>query len=654
MVISPEFFDLPVEKRVKITQELVKSLGFQPAVAESDPDHDLWRRHPDENMAQLEDYYKQNLSVGAWGALQELLDLLDLSDIDVDKSFDGGLSRAFEDLLEKSLWNEADHPRDEDGRFTTKWGRAMHIGHNIDGIRKKWRKDLKLKGMPRDKVTALMIGLIDKGCFRIGNEESDDEGVFGLTTIRREHIKVQGDTIHFDFIGKKKVHQQHSVTDKDLARVMKEVLKIEGGKRSGGKEDASDAVFKYQNTQGEIRTPSQYVVNSYLKDWGVTAKDFRTYHASRIVYELLKEKNTNVPAEKEKNVRVSIEEAAKRLGHTPDTTKRSYLDPKIIELYMADMLKAMDFDLYYNEPGDGDTLEKAQDDGTDLHDKLMSGVRRRYKARLHYSPDGKPYTLKQLAEINGVIQKYMPNAEKFGESLAVRAVLLGKLMSELEVQNLQLAKLAIETIPSDIQAVRENFTVRPIEGDPLPVLPLQTEEINTIKWASLHAGEHLQGATDDLIQGVRQLVIQARQDRLTPQELAQRLYDKFGEYNRDWRRIAIMETSSAMNNGYLMTLQDGDTLTIEEAADCCKKCREINVGRTFTYRVKPGDPETEIWVGKNNVGKKQADWKPCVPLHPHCRAKYLRLNSTFYKMVDGKIVLKNAQEILAEKEAKTE
>ena len=680
--IPKQVFDLPTASKIRVAEELIKALGFKSTLKESEADHKLWAAHSNENMAQLEDLYYENLTVPLWYMMLELFDVLGLElpvseELTIEKSV-GYLWSELEacggnipELLEKGIWREDLHSRDMQGKFAHKWGKAVHIGLNIDTIRKTLAKDLKQKGMPRDKAVALMVGLVDKAALRIGNDNSADEGIYGLTTLRREHVRVDGDTIHLDFIGKKKVHHTRSVTDKALAKAMRETLGLKGGKRSGGKESADDAVFKFVNTQGELRTPSQYVVNKYLDQWGITAKDFRTFHASRIVYEELKGKNTNVPEEKEKNVREAIAHAAEYLGHEPDTSRRCYVDPKIIDLYLGNLLKsymteeelreiadetieayANAFQKWYNTTEMETELHKAfdDDDGSKLRERLMSGVRRRFASRLKYKPGGDAMTVRQIAELNKVMGKYTISAQAWAESMAVRAAILAKLISETEKSNVTLARLALETAPYDIASVRLPFALtESTSGVAVPILPLQGQEIHSIQWAALHAAELVQTQNEYLKAGIRQMVIQAKMARWTPQELASALYDKFGQYNRDWRRIAITELSMASNNGYLATLNDGDKLTIDEAADCCPQCARLNVGKAFTYRLKPGNPETEVWVGKSNFGRKAKEYIPCVPLHPSCRGRYTKFNHKFFRMGDnGKLVLKSKEEILAE------
>ena len=576
-----------------------------------------------------------------------------------------------EPLEKAGTWHESEHPRDEKGRFATKWRRAIQLGHSLTSMRRKYNKDMKLPGMPRDKVTALMVGLIDKGQFRIGNDESAEErGVYGLTTLKREHVAVKGNTITFKYLGKKNVPQYRKVTDKLMADTMREVLKIEGGMRSGGKKDAKDDIFKFINTQGDIRTVSPYNVNGYIEKWGVTAKDFRTYHASRKVYEYLQ----NAPGiDVEKDIENAIKKAAKDLGHEPRTCKRAYVDPNILKLYRK-LKKSLwetgewtweefgeAFEKYYGtffdfrEPPAPEKLEKAAGKGDDILERLMTGVRKRFrdkmKSKLAYKADGQPLPVSALKTLEETLKKFMVKPEQWAESAVTRATVIGKLIGEAEKGGRKAAKVLFDTLPVTVERVEKPFTVRTATGGKLPVVPLQSQELTALRYAQVRAGDYINTKNQDLINGVRQAVMQATQERWDAGKLAGVLFDKFGAANRDWRRIAITELAMAGNNGYLSTLDDGESVIIQESADMCKHCRRLNHGRIFRYTTNPRDADerNDVWIDKTNVGRKVKDWVPTVPLHPHCRGRYTRVNTTFYKMKEGKLTLKTADEILAER-----
>lgn len=290
------------------------------------------------------------------------------------------------------------------------------------------------------------------------------------------------------------------------------------------------------------------------------------------------------------------------------------------------------------------------DDGEGLRNKLMGEVRRRFKERLKFRPDGKPYTIKQLTIIKNIFDKFRINANKWAESLAVRSYIIGNLLASRDSANKDMLSLLFDTIPKDIKRVSVPFMLTSKEEGGLKMLPLQSQEVNAIKWAKLHAAEEVRTKEEEVLKGVKHLVVQARMERWEPQRLAQELFDQFGQYNRDWRRIAITETAKAVSNGYLMGLKDGDQVFIQESAGMCDHCRRLNTGKVFTYREIPGNEKTELWVGKTNYGRKTRDWNPCVPLHPHCRGRYVKFSDVFYRMDEkiGKIVRKTKDEIISE------
>jgi hypothetical protein len=323
------------------------------------------------------------------------------------------------------------------------------------------------------------------------------------------------------------------------------------------------------------------------------------------------------------------------------------------------------FDMFWRWYGNPD-LEKEEPDvflksiEPDLikgenFDKFMGNVRKKFRDRLKYKANGKPFSPEQLSVLERICRKFHVNPSQFAESFMTRATVLGRLLGATEKEDRKVLQVVFDSLPIKIEATQKpiHLTARYIGDDKdaeVTLLPLQNQERNALEWAKMHAADYIQSKQQDLLTGVRRLVMQAKQERWEPNYLAGQLFDYFGSYNRDWRRIALTELAYAENNGYLMTLQAGDTVYIFEAANCCKKCKEINLGKTFTYVKKPGNPYTEVWVGKNNVGKKTADWVPVVPLHPHCRGRYMRLNKTFYKMDEyGKIVLKTPEEIMTEK-----
>lgn len=320
--------------------------------------------------------------------------------------------------------------------------------------------------------------------------------------------------------------------------------------------------------------------------------------------------------------------------------------------YHKDILRQVYEDFYANyrvrKSLDND-LEKAnKDDNSDNKKRFLGKVRHRYQARLRYRPDGKPYTLRQMQDLEKVLRKYQVDPRVFAESMAVRSTIIGKLLAERDVTNTPLMISMIENMPTRIEQVRKPFVLKQEDGTELQVLPLQPQEINAIEWATQFSGEHIRATQEDLISGVKLLVAQARRERWEPNKLQQELFDRFGKYNRDWRRIALTELAEATNNGYLLQLKDGEMVIGQSAVDCCDACLTLVDKQIYKYRTEPGDPDSEIWVGKSNAGLKRRAWKPAVIIHPHCRCRWTRINTDFFKVENGEVKQKTADEILAE------
>ena len=556
------------------------------------------------------------------------------------------------DFLKKSVWREEDHPRDERGRFTTKWGRAVGIGRDLKKIRSTYREDLRQEGLGRDKVTALLVGLIDKGCFRIGNDVSRErDGVMGITTLTPENVRVEGSKMIFEYTGKRGVPQKRVLQDKLMAGVMEEMLAIdEKPKKPGGKEEI-DAIFKYYNTKGELRSVSNYVVNQYLDRWGITAKDFRTYHATRIVFEELnKQPQPRKLEDRKEKIDEAISKAAEKLGHEPRTAKRSYVDPNLINLYMHSRFrKSMDTKEYtwadyadlFGVWEDDDKLEKSSKFKAFV-ERMRSKVRRRMRDRLRYKPDGGHYTRKQLEDMEKLLRQFNVNYHDYVRELKIKGAVAGRVIDHL----LEGEKVDPDDIPVDMATVRKRFNLRGDKGSEVPVLPLNKQEKNAIEWAEQYVGENIRSKQEDFISGVKQIVMEGRKNRKSASEVTQELFDHYGELNRDWRRIAVTELGESLNNGYLHTLDEGDYVVGQSAAGACTKCLELVSGKVYRVVKEPGDWDTEIWPGKSNVNRKRRNWVSAVIMHPHCRCRWTKINTKFYKVEDGKVKLKSKEEVV--------
>jgi DNA topoisomerase I len=220
------------------------------------------------------------------------------------------------------------HPRWREVRDADKFGRLAGLARSLPRIRAKVARDIKLPGLPREKVLATVVRLLETTFVRIGNEEyARENGSFGLTTLRDRHVKVSGSTVRFVFRGKSGVEVEAGVTDPRVARVVKRCEELPG-----------QLLFQYQDEHGERRAVTSDDVNMYLREASgqdFTAKDFRTWAATVLAAGALRElAEFESEAEAKRNVVAAIDQVARRLGHTRAVCRRSYVHPAVVDTYL--------------------------------------------------------------------------------------------------------------------------------------------------------------------------------------------------------------------------------------------------------------------------------------------------------------------------------
>ncbi|HEV7173428.1 DNA topoisomerase IB [Pedococcus sp.] len=221
------------------------------------------------------------------------------------------------------------HPLWRVKRDQEKYDRVLLAARRLPQARKRILRDLALDGMPRERAAAAAVRLLDLGYFRIGNDAyTEDNGSFGLTTLERHHVRRRGDVIVFSFVGKSGV--EHTVEIDDAVAI--EVLERMRKRRS-----ASRRLLAYQQGRSWSDLDAA-TVNLYLGDLlggGMTAKDFRTWHAT--VLAALALATTDEPgdtqASRKRAVKAAVEEVARYLGNTPTIAKGSYIDPRVLDHY---------------------------------------------------------------------------------------------------------------------------------------------------------------------------------------------------------------------------------------------------------------------------------------------------------------------------------
>ncbi len=224
------------------------------------------------------------------------------------------------------------HPDWRSVRDETKFGRMILFGEALPKIRERVETDLALRGLPREKVLAAVVKLLETTLIRVGNPEYVKQNhSFGLTTLRNRHVEISGATLRFEFRGKS--GQDHSVEihDRRLARILKQVRDLPGQK-----------LFQYLDDDGERQSISSEDVNDYLRATtgeDFSAKDFRTWGGTVLALSALLELG---PCETEKEASRAVVEAVKRvsasLGNRPAICRKFYVHPLVIESYLEGSL----------------------------------------------------------------------------------------------------------------------------------------------------------------------------------------------------------------------------------------------------------------------------------------------------------------------------
>jgi DNA topoisomerase-1 len=220
------------------------------------------------------------------------------------------------------------HPRWREVRDETKYGRMVVFGQTLPKIRERTDHDLALPGLPRDKVLATIVRLLEATLIRVGNEEyARENGSFGLTTIRGEHVDVAGSTVKFQFRGKSGKDWTIDLRDRRLAKIVQRCQDLPG-----------QTLFQYRDDDGEYQTVDSDDVNEYLREitgQDFTAKDFRTWAGTVLATLALQELEAfDSETQAKKNVVRAIESVAERLGNTPSVCRKCYVHPAVIEAYM--------------------------------------------------------------------------------------------------------------------------------------------------------------------------------------------------------------------------------------------------------------------------------------------------------------------------------
>jgi DNA topoisomerase-1 len=215
-------------------------------------------------------------------------------------------------------------------RDRQKFDRVLRLARRLPAMRAVCDRDIASRGLTRERTLAGAIRLLDLGFFRIGSEAyTEENGSYGLATLRRSHVRVTGDEVRFDFAAKGGQRRIQAIRDPELARLASALLRRKGG----GPELLA---FRDGKTWRDVRSED---INAYLKDMAeeeISAKDFRTWHATVLTAALLasEEEGLTSLTSRKRVVSTVVREVAEALGNTPAVCRASYIDPRVIDRFL--------------------------------------------------------------------------------------------------------------------------------------------------------------------------------------------------------------------------------------------------------------------------------------------------------------------------------
>ena len=219
------------------------------------------------------------------------------------------------------------HTQWREKRDETKYGKLVVFGGLLPKMRARVDRDLSLPGLPREKVLATVVRLLETTLIRVGNEEyARDNASYGLTTMRTRHVDVDGERVRFEFRGKSGVQHSVTVRDRRLATIVRRCQELPG-----------QELFQCIDGEGRRQAIDSQDVNAYLKEISgedVTAKDFRTWNGTVLAAAGLRNAMTEAGHRRtKKTVNGCIERVAQQLGNTKAVCRRCYVSPAVIDAY---------------------------------------------------------------------------------------------------------------------------------------------------------------------------------------------------------------------------------------------------------------------------------------------------------------------------------
>lgn len=225
------------------------------------------------------------------------------------------------------------HPRFRESQDGGKFNRLSAFAKSLPNIHERIEQDLRRRGMPRDKVLAAIVHLLEKSFIRVGNEEyARTNRSYGLTTLLSRHVQIEGSEVHFRFLGKSKVKHDVSLHDRRLAKIVAKLQELPG-----------QELFQYLDEHGGTHSVNSSDVNAYLREASggtFTAKDFRTWAGTVLaIHELVAYDPPKTKREAKGAILSTVRAVAEQLRNTPAICRKCYIHPAVFEAYEAGTLR---------------------------------------------------------------------------------------------------------------------------------------------------------------------------------------------------------------------------------------------------------------------------------------------------------------------------
>ncbi|MDP1820832.1 MAG: hypothetical protein Q8K58_13215 [Acidimicrobiales bacterium] len=232
------------------------------------------------------------------------------------------------------------HTEWQSQRSREKHDRILRFAEQLPVLRERVDRDLALEGMPRERVLACAVRMLELGFFRVGGESyAEDNGSYGLATLQKRHVRVRAESVEFDFDAKSGQHRRCQVVDPDVREVLVRLRR----RRS----PAEAELLACRDDGGRWVDIRSVDINSYIQDTlgdEFSAKDFRTWVGTLVAAVDLAEAGP-APSEAatQRTVAKAVSDVAQHLGNTPAVARSAYIDPRVVERFeAADTLRGLE------------------------------------------------------------------------------------------------------------------------------------------------------------------------------------------------------------------------------------------------------------------------------------------------------------------------